>query len=350
MAAHEFDSVSRLAFLAAMQKAFQWDLPVPENAINELLQSDAFDVIFTQTRPTGTPALSPKDYDAAHFEALANDPRVQFFINDYLAKDTSKYLRKFVQFLWKEVREGFRNWLKRWVNPREHAAAEHPSPTPSRIPMGHPVFNTAALAVVLYAGYYVIRHPPEIRITMAAPAEFPAIKIDAPVKFDTAKVRFADVRFEEPPELKVAKFQFGPAPALSFAKLQFDTPPHIEFGTPPNFHLVPNSTIRLDTTAATLDIVQSKTFTFEPLKFKDASIPLTFDNPPGFRLDVSHHFDDLLQAQPLLRFSDKRQGFLWSSHIYSLEVNSKNPPPPTNTPTDQLNAGQRQSNASSTPK
>ena len=78
MAAHQFTPVSRLAFLAAMQKAFRWNLSLPENAVEALLGTDAFERILSENQPAHGSTLSPKDYDAAHFEAFANDPRGQF--------------------------------------------------------------------------------------------------------------------------------------------------------------------------------------------------------------------------------------------------------------------------------
>ena len=77
--------VTRLAFRAAMKKAFQWEFPLPDNALKALISSSEFDAIFEQTRPAN--AVSRKDYEAQHFEAVANDARVQVFVNEYLAKE-----------------------------------------------------------------------------------------------------------------------------------------------------------------------------------------------------------------------------------------------------------------------
>ncbi|HEY2914524.1 MAG TPA: hypothetical protein VGK21_14265 [Candidatus Angelobacter sp.] len=327
MAASKFDPISELAFLAAMQKAFKWDFPLPVNALTALRESSAFQEIFDQNRPRGADDLSAKDYATQHFEALANDPRVQFFVNEYLANDADHFYRRALRFLWKEFKRGFKNWLHRRLNPPENQPDEKPAASPRRVVrLRYPVLNTVAAAVVFYAGYYVLHHPPEIRVALVVPQEFPHIKIDsAPVKFDTAQVRFPDVKFEQPPELKVAKLQFGPAPEVKVARLEFGDPPRLQFASPPDFHLAQGGVVRLDTSAATLQLNQSANFKFDPLQFKDGFIPLKFDpeiftHALAFKMDVAHHFDNLLQSKPQWRFSDKRQGFLWSSHVYTLEA------------------------------
>ena len=122
----------------------------------------------------------------------------------------------------KRSREGVRNWLRRLLNPPQHQESdktprnqrEEKPPSRQRDPrIRIPVFKSAVLALVSYAAYFLYQHRPDIKLTMIAPSEFPKLQIDStPVKFDTQKLRFSDVKFQEPPQLNVGKLQFGPPP------------------------------------------------------------------------------------------------------------------------------------------
>jgi hypothetical protein len=336
--------VARLAFRAAMQKAFKWKFPLPNKALIALISSPEFDEIFRENRPAT--AVSHKTLEARHFEAIANDARVQLFVNEHLAKEKEgDYLRNLIVFFWRELQHAVRNWIRRLLNPQQLEASAKPEsenpPPPRPAPrMRIPVFKTAVLALVSYAAYFLYQHKPNIVITMIAPREFPHLQIDSvPVKFDTAKVHFPDIQFRGPAELKVAKLQFGTPPQLQIAKLQFDTPPPLKFTSPLDVKLAPDSRILLDTNGSTIQIAQSGALHFDPLQIKNGSvIPLKFDqdifdHPPRFQLNVNHRLDGLLSSNPGFRFSDKRQGFFWPSHTYTWELTSKSSPPESSPPT-----------------
>ncbi len=334
--------ISRLAFRAAMKKAFKWQFPLPDNALKALLTSPEFDEIFQENQPAPpalfvpadaslTSPVSPQHHEAEQYEALANDARVQLFVNEYLAKEKERdYLRSLVVFVWTEVQLGFRNWIRRLLNPPQGQESERDQPEkPSRPArrMRNPVLKTTAVAAVGVVVYLLYYHPPKIEITMIAPREFPKLQIDStPVKFDTAKLHFSDIKFQESPQLNIGKLQFGTPPQLQIAKLQFDTPPTLKVDPLPELKLVKNSSI-------TLEPDKNATMKFEPLQFKDSSIPLKFDpsvfaDPSKCQVTVTHRFDGLLNSNPGFRFSDKRQGLFWPSHTYTWELISKKSPSP----------------------
>jgi hypothetical protein len=341
--------ISRLAFRAAMKKAFEWEFPLPDDALKALINSPEFDEIFEQNLPTRsvpfastevspTFPVSPQDYEAEHFEALANDARVQLFINEYLAKEKERdYLRTLAVFLWKELQHGFRNWIRRLLNPSQDQKSgteetDRPSrPARRRQKIRNPVLKTAAVAAVSFTAYLLYQHPPKIEITMIAPREFPHLQIDStPVKFDSAKVHFSDIKFQDPPELTIAKLQFAAPPTLQIAKLQFDTPPTLRFASLPDFKFAPGSSIHLDAGGSTISLAQSVPLKIDPLQVKDGFIPLKFDpevftHPPKFQLDVNHKLDGVLNSNSGFRFSDKNQGFFHPSHVYSWELIPKSP-------------------------